>query len=75
MNLFDAHCHLEDEKFDEDRASAMKRMAEAGVRRCILAGSDFETSRRIAAMAAEYEGIYGVVGVHPHEAAVWNEES
>ena len=32
MNVFDTHCHLDDEKFDEDREEAYLRMADAGVR-------------------------------------------
>ena len=33
MQLFDSHCHLDDEKFDLDRAEAIARMREAGVTR------------------------------------------
>ena len=74
MNLFDSHCHLESESFLQDLEQVMQRMAQNGVRRCILAGSDMETSRRIAAMAQRYPNVYGVVGVHPHEAKGWRDE-
>ena len=66
MNLFDSHCHLESENFQNDLPQVMQRMAQAGVRRCVLAGSDLETSRRIVALARKHEGVYGAVGVHPH---------
>ena len=39
MNLFDSHCHLESENFQNDLPQVMQRMAQAGVRRCVLAGS------------------------------------
>jgi len=71
MNLFDSHCHLESENFQNDLPQVMQRMAQAGVRRCVLAGSDLETSRRIVALARKHEGVYGAVGVHPHEAKTW----
>ena len=35
MLVFDTHCHLDDEKFDEDREEAYQRMLEAEVRRCV----------------------------------------
>ena len=50
-------------------------MAQAGVRRCVLGGSDLETSRRIVALAKKHEGVYGAVGVHPHEAKTWTDET
>ena len=68
MNVFDTHCHLDEEKFDEDREEAYLRMADAGVRRCVCVGSDLATSRRSLAFARAHEGVYAAVGVHPHEA-------
>lgn len=73
MNLFDSHCHLEDERFAQDRPEVMARMEAAGVFRCLLAGSDMDTSERIAALCREHTNVYGVVGVHPHEAKTWTE--
>ncbi len=66
--LFDSHCHLENERFADDLDAVMERMAAHGVTRCILAGSDMETSEKIAALTLESPVIYGAVGVHPHEA-------
>ena len=74
MNLFDSHCHLEDERFAEDRAEVMARMKDAGVNRCILAGSDMDSSSRIVKLTQEHNHVYGVVGVHPHEAKTWTDE-
>ena len=74
MNLFDSHCHLEDERFQEDRAETMARMKDAGVNRCILAGSDMETSEQIVALTKEHAHVYGVVGIHPHDAKTWTDD-
>ena len=68
MRVFDTHCHLDDEKFDEDREEAYQRMLEANVHRCVCVGSDIPTSRRTQAFAAGHFGVYAAVGVHPHEA-------
>ena len=64
----DQHCHLEDAKFDPDRAEAVRRMLEAGVVGCVDCGSDIESSRRALKLAGEYPGIvYAACGIHPHE--------
>ena len=63
--MIDSHCHLEDERFDGEVEQTIARMREAGVDRCILAGSDTESSERITALSAQYPNVYGVVGVHP----------
>ncbi|MBR6185804.1 MAG: TatD family hydrolase [Clostridia bacterium] len=68
MNVFDTHCHLDDERFDEDRTEAYQRMLLAGVRRCVCVGSDIPSSRRCIAFAASHPGVYAAAGVHPHEA-------
>ncbi|MEA5014745.1 MAG: TatD family hydrolase [Candidatus Limiplasma sp.] len=72
--LFDSHCHLEDERFAGDLEAVLERMAEHGVSRCLLAGSDMGTSRRIAALTQERDMFYGGVGVHPHEAKFFRDE-
>lgn len=74
MNLFDSHCHLEDERFQGEVEQVLSRMAAAGVNRCICAGSDLDSSRRIAALTGEHAPIYGMVGVHPQEADGFREE-
>ena len=74
MNLFDSHCHLENGRFAEDLPEVMARMKDAGVNRCILAGSDMETSEQIVKMASEYPDVYGVVGIHPHDAKTWTDD-
>lgn len=73
--LFDSHCHLEDERFTGEVDAALARMAEAGVGRCILAGSDAKSSLRVAAIAAAHGNVYGVVGIHPHEASTFDENT
>lgn len=71
--LFDAHCHPDDEKFNEDRDTVLARMAENGVTRCAAAGSDMDSSRRVIALSEKYKWITAVAGVHPHEAKSFRE--
>ena len=68
MFVFDTHCHLDDEKFAEDREDAYQRMLDAGVKRCVCVGSDIASSRRCLDFARGHAGVYAAAGVHPHEA-------
>ena len=56
MKLFDTHCHLCDERFDEDRAQVIERMRAAGVERALLVGIDSEKSLDERAALAESAG-------------------
>ncbi len=68
MIVFDTHCHLDDEKFNEDREAAWQRMLENEVRHCVCVGSDLASSARCLALAASHPGMFAACGVHPHEA-------
>lgn len=68
IELFDSHCHVDEPKFDEDRAEVLARMAERGVTRYAVIGSDMASSRHAADFAGGHPGAYAAVGIHPHEA-------
>lgn len=68
MRVFDTHCHYDDERFNDDREEAYRRMLDAEVKRCVCVGSDLASSRRCMEIAASHEAVYAAVGVHPHEA-------
>ena len=60
---FDSHCHVDEEAFDEDREEALKRMAEHGITRYAVIGSDMETSRRAIRFAGEHSGAVAAGGI------------
>ena len=68
MIVFDTHCHLDDERFNEDREEAYLRMLENDVKHCVCVGSDMASSRRCLELAQTHEGVFAACGVHPHEA-------
>lgn len=74
MKLFDSHCHVDEPRFDEDRGEVLERMAQHGIARCAVVGSDMETSAHCVQFAAEHPGCAAVVGIHPHEAKGFREE-
>ena len=73
MEWFDSHCHVDEEKFDEDRDTVLAHMREHGITRYAVIGSDMETSRRAIAFAKTHPGAVAVGGIHPHEAKGFRE--
>jgi len=66
--LVDSHCHLQDPKFNSDRASVLARAREAGVSTLVVVGYDLESSRQAVELADSNDNVYAAIGVHPHDA-------
>lgn len=76
MQLFDTHCHINDEKFDSDRAEVLSRMREAGVEKAVVIGDAVSDGKDVISLTQDPSGIlYGAYGLHPHEADSWTEET
>ncbi|MGL4646791.1 TatD family hydrolase [Cetobacterium sp.] len=73
MKLVDTHCHLDNEKFDEDRLEVIERIKE-NLEFCVNIGYDLVSSKKSLELAKEYDFIYAVIGVHPIDIAEYNEE-
>ncbi|HDI59685.1 MAG TPA: TatD family deoxyribonuclease [Desulfobacteraceae bacterium] len=69
MEIFDSHCHLDDEAFERDLPRVLARMAENEVRGAMIVGIDEARSRRAVDLAERYAQCWASVGVHPHDAA------
>jgi TatD DNase family protein len=65
----DSHAHLTFENYQNDIEDVISRAKNAGVRYCVVPGTNLKTSRAAIALAENYECIYAGVGVHPHEVA------
>jgi TatD DNase family protein len=66
--MFDTHAHVHDAAFDTDRDAMLARARAAGVTRILSVGTDLETSKAAADVAARY-GLDYSIGIHPHDAA------
>ncbi len=73
--LADTHAHLNDEQFTEDWTEVLSRATAAGVTQVLIPGSDLSTSRRAVFQSERYPGIFAAVGVHPHDAKTYSEET
>lgn len=67
-NIFDTHAHYDDPAFDADRSEMLAGLLQKGVSRIVDCGADLASSRRAAALAAEYSYVYAAAGIHPEEA-------
>ena len=64
--MIDTHAHLD---ALEDPAGAVARARAAGVDRIVAIGSGLASARATLAIAAGEDGVYPVLGIHPHQAA------
>jgi TatD DNase family protein len=69
--VIDTHAHL---SALDDVGSAVARAREAGVDRILTVGTDVEDCRRAVVLAERHEGVYAILGIHPHEAGATREE-
>jgi TatD DNase family protein len=72
----DSHTHLDVLQYDEDRADVIARAQAAGVMLMLeMAGSDIGRGSlpQGLKLADEYPFIYAAVGLHPHEASLYDE--
>ena len=75
LKFIDTHCHLEDEKFSEDRAEVLARAQAAGVVRIINFGSTFQSSFAVTELAKNFSELYAGVGIHPEEIDDFDEKT
>jgi TatD DNase family protein len=74
----DSHAHIDGEEFDADRDEVVARARAAGVGAILNVGTGDPHSgslERAVEVAESYEGVYAAVGVHPHDARLYDEEA
>ena len=63
--LTDTHCHLDFNKFDEDRETVIQRAVEAGVSRILIPALEHESSLSAIRLAESHPPLFAAVGFHP----------
>ena len=69
--MIDTHAHL---TALDDAGEAVSRAQEVGVTRILTVGTDVDDCRRALALAEEHDGVYAILGIHPHEAGTAGED-
>ncbi len=68
MELFDSHCHYNDEKFDVDRDNLIKENIEKGITKSVVAGYSIKSSEKAVQIAEKYpNNLYAIVGISPND--------
>lgn len=75
MNLTDTHCHLDYQKFDEDREAVIQRAVDAGLTRILIPALHWTSSLAAVSLAEAHPMIYAAVGFHPTDLDTWDESS
>jgi TatD DNase family protein len=73
--FIDSHCHIDGPEYDADREEVIARAREAGVTTMLNVGTGDPHSGaidRAVDLAEKHEGIYAAVGVHPHDAKLFD---
>ncbi|MBN1302945.1 MAG: TatD family hydrolase [Anaerolineales bacterium] len=71
MRLVDSHCHLDSDRFDNDRQSVLERAWEAGLTHILIPAISPDSSKGVAKLAESHPGLYAAIGVHPNDAVTW----
>ena len=66
--IVDTHCHLDDERYNDDLEEVLDHARQKGVEKFIIPGADPESLERAVEIAEQYESVYFAVGVHPYDA-------
>jgi TatD DNase family protein len=73
--IIDSHAHLDWESFKEDREAVIQRAFDSGVAQIVQAGVYLHAIPEMLSLAETYPNIFVGIGLHPHEAKDWNEQS
>jgi TatD DNase family protein len=73
--LTDTHCHLDFNKFDEDRDSVIQRALESGIERILIPALDLESSQSAVKLAQLQPNIYAAIGFHPTDLEKFSEKA
>jgi TatD DNase family protein len=77
MPFIDSHAHIDGHKFAEDRDAVIQRALDSGVEVIVeICNGDVERGslEEGIAIAEHYPFIYAAVGLHPHDAKLWDGE-
>lgn len=65
MNIFDSHCHLNDEHLLPNIEEIISRAKQAGITKLLVVGWDYESSKQAIHIAETWDMCYASVGYHP----------
>lgn len=76
--IVDSHAHIDGPEFDQDRDEVIQRARAAGVSAILNVGTGDPHSgafERAIELAEEHKDVYAAIGVHPHDARLFDDEA
>ncbi|MGW8313430.1 MAG: TatD family hydrolase [Desulfuromonadales bacterium] len=73
--IVDSHAHLDAKPYASDLDEVLVRARNNGVGHILTVGCDLESSRASIDLALHYPEIYASVGIHPHDAAIVDDQA
>lgn len=74
----DSHAHIDGAEYDQDRDDVIARARDAGVVAVLNVGTGDPNAggfERTIALAEQHQDIYAAIGVHPHDARLFDERA
>ena len=65
INLIDSHCHLDDDRYDANRANIIKQARQQGISQIILPATTANRWHKVKQVATTYPGVFAAYGLHP----------
>lgn len=72
--IIDSHCHIYSEKLIEFKQDILKNISDKN-QLCICSADSVETSKKCVDLSNQSKNVYATVGVHPHEACGFDENT
>lgn len=68
MELFDSHCHYNDEKFNIDRDKIIQENIKKGITKSVVSGYSINSSEEAIEISEKYpNNLYAIVGISPND--------
>lgn len=71
--IIDTHCHLDDERYDDDLEQVLESASNFGVRGILIPGADIKDLPKAKTISHEHKNIFYAAGVHPYHASEYDE--
>ena len=75
MEFVDTHCHLDFNKFDNDRTEVIQRSKAVGLTHILIPSISIKSSRLVVKLADIDPSLFAAIGVQPNDTLSWDEES
>lgn len=73
--MIDTHVHFNSKGLSSEWRAALDRAEKAGVEACVIVGYDLPSSAKGVELSETDPRLWASVGIHPHDAASWTDET